>query len=90
VAVKRAAHIPVIMPPMGKIRICVPGTKNCGVSVGNGALVDAAAVVLVASEKTPLTKVASLDARVVLTTVPDEVDAERVTTGMRRPSRVAL
>jgi len=99
VAMPNKAHTPVIIPPMGKIKILVPGRTN-GVAVADDAVVvlaeaaeaaEAASVdEFVWSAKTPLTKVASLEARVVLAVVPEEVAAERVTTGMTRPWRVVL
>jgi hypothetical protein len=87
---KAAAQTLVMMPPMGKIKICVPGRVN-GWAVGEGELIAEELVAegliaeeLVALDKTPVRKAASLDERVVLAAVPDAVDAERVTTGVRR------
>jgi hypothetical protein len=83
-------------PPMGKIKIFVPGRTNGAAdeAAAAAALAEAAVaasvVVFAWSAKTPLTKVASLEARVVLAVVPEEVTAERVTTGMTRPWRVVL
>jgi hypothetical protein len=89
VEMKNAAQMPVMMPPIGKIRICVPGMKNSEALGWEEVLVDVSTV-LAASEKTPAMKLASLEARVVLATVPEAVDAERVTMGVRKPLRVAL
>jgi hypothetical protein len=92
----KKAHTPVTMAPMGKIRIFVPGSTNGAAAAADAAaaLAEAAeaasAVALAALEKTPFTKAASFEARVVLTVVPEEVRAERVTTGMTRPWRVVL
>lgn len=85
-----------MIAPTGKTRIFVPGRTNGAAAEADAAaaLAEAAeAASLVAftwSEKTPLTKVASLEASVVLAVVPEEVTADRVTTGMTRPWRVEL
>jgi hypothetical protein len=80
---KAAAQTLVITPPMGKIKIRVPGREN-GWAVGELIAEELVKEELVAREKTPVRKVASSDERVVLIAVPDAVDAERVTTGVRR------
>lgn len=76
-----------MIAPTGKIKICVPGRTK-------GAAAEAAEVAsLVAfawSAKTPLTKVASLEASVVLVVAPEEETADKVTTGMTRPWRTEL
>lgn len=97
---RSTAHAPVIMAPIGKIRIFVPGIRK---SVPAGTTVAAMPVILgafdardwamaMALEKTPSMKVASVVESVVFTTVAgiDVVVAERVTVGVRRASIVRL
>lgn len=64
--------------PTGTISILVPGSWNGGASTTRGPLLS------VSSEKMPLTKVASLEARVVVRLVPPGVRAVRATEGMRK------
>ena len=70
VATPRKAHIPVMIAPIGKMRILVPGsTKGAAAeAAATAALAEAASAAMVValawSEKTPLTKVASSEERV--------------------------
>jgi len=77
-------HTPVMMAPMGKMRILVPGTTN-GTLATMIAASDAVSTVmfLVWSENTPVTKVASVGERVVLMAWPEGVTPARVMIGMR-------
>ncbi len=74
--------------------IFVPGTTKGAAADASAALAEAAAaataVALAWSEKTPFTKVASLEAKVVLAVEPEEVIALKVTTGTTRPCKVDL
>lgn len=85
-----------MIAPIGKIKIFVPGrTKGAAADADAAAALaeapEAATVVAFAwSAKTPVTKVASLEASVVLAVVPEEVTADKVTTGMTGPCRVEL
>lgn len=92
VAESSTAQTPVMMPPIGKMRILVPGRTN-GASeattrVWMGAVAWKALVAVTA--KTPVTKEASPVLRVVLTAVPVAEVAVRVTMGTTSFSREAL
>jgi len=69
VAMPKNAHTPVMMAPIGNMRIWVPGRTK-----GTAATIDAAcaavAIVLGWSEKAPVTNVASFEESVVLTVEP--------------------
>lgn len=83
-----------MIPPIGNIEIFVPGRikgiKAAAAAALAVAAASAIAVALAWPSKTPFTKVASFEAKVVLTILPDEVVAESVTTGITRPWRVEL
>lgn len=93
-AMKRTAQTPVMMPPIGKIRIFRPGTTKGALDattrVWIGDDTADAVVVVAALAKTPLTNVASLLEREVLTVWPLVSMPVNVTVGMRSFSRVAL
>jgi hypothetical protein len=95
VPINKTVQTPVIMAPIGKMRMLRPGSTNglepvtTRVCIG-GATTDLVMVVLEVAAKTPLTKVASSEERVVLTVVPEGVLPERVTMGTRICCNVVL
>jgi hypothetical protein len=87
VAIRRSAQAPVTIPPMGAIRMCVPGTTNGSPAATTRVCMAPATLDSVTASsccaKTPLTKVASLVERLVLTVWPWESTAVNLTTGTR-------
>jgi hypothetical protein len=89
VPMKRTAQMPVMIPPMGKIKICKPGTTN-GAFAATTRVWRGGWAVTTACAKTPFTNVASDDESVVLTMFPDGSTPVKVTTGTRIFSYAAL
>jgi hypothetical protein len=92
----KTAQVPVMMAPIGKIRIFVPGTWKMTL----GSTTEAAMPVMLATvllftrltvgAKTPLRNAASVDERFVVTAMPAVDLALRETVGVRRASYAAL
>lgn len=93
VAINKRTQTPVIIPPIGKIKMCNPGTTKgepeatTRVCMG-GITRDFVGVTCAA--KTPDTNVASLEESVVLTIWPLGCSAVKVTVGTRTFCRAAL
>lgn len=86
VEMRRIAQTPVMMPPIGKIRMWRPGTtKGASEATTSVWMGDCTAVLdtVAAFANTPDTNVASPDARVVFTVSPSGFMPVSVTVGMR-------
>jgi hypothetical protein len=93
VAANKMAQIPVIIPPMGKIRMWRPGKTNGAPDATTRVWIGGETWLFVGTTwvaKTPETKVASWEERLVLTVWPVALTAVKLTVGTRTFWRSAL
>ncbi len=93
VAINKTVQMPVIIPPIGKIRMFNPGTTNGAPDATTRVWIGGCKrdfVGVTTAAKTPDTKVASLEERVVFTISPVGSSPVNVTVGTRTFWRAAL